>query len=52
MTECAFHPEKHATAELGVKDPLVNDRIAIPICDDCVDSYDKIQKQYLKEQNE
>lgn len=48
MTECAFHPENHATAELGVHDPVVDDRIQIPICDECVEAYDEIQAEYLK----
>jgi len=50
MSECAFHPENHATAELGVTDPLVG-RVMIPICDECVNAYDEIQQQHLEEQN-
>ena len=46
MTECTFCPEEHATAELGVYDPIVGDRIPIPICDGCVESYDDIQEKY------
>ena len=51
MTECAFHPDNHATAELGVTDPLVG-RVTIPICDDCVDAYDEIQQEYLEAMND
>jgi len=49
MSECAFHPQNHATAELNVRDPVVDGQIAIPICDDCVEQYDKVQARYLKE---
>lgn len=50
MVECAFHPENHSTAELGVMDPVVQDRITIPICDECVEAYDEIQEQYLEDE--
>jgi len=52
MTECAFHPENHSTAELGVSDPLVEDTIRIPICEECVDAYDNLVDKRLREQAE
>jgi len=51
MSECLFHPDNHATAELGVDDPLAG-RINIPICDQCVNAYDELQAEYLRAEAE
>jgi hypothetical protein len=34
-----------------VRVPVVDDQISIPICDDCVEGYDKVQARYLKEKS-
>jgi len=50
MSECTFHPDEHATAELNVRDPVVDDQIALPICETCVERYDERQAAYLRDE--
>ena len=46
------HPQTNVKVIYNIEDPVVGDRIQIPICDECVDAYDKVQAQYLRERND
>jgi hypothetical protein len=52
MTNCTFHPERSSTAELGVDEPRVGGRVALFLCEECLENYDEACEEHRQAMEE